>query len=1064
MYSTRTLFLLALSLAVSFTRAQQKINYVNPFIGTEKSDVFTRWGSEGGTYPGAVAPAGYIQLTPETSVQEPYGYYYNDSAIYQFSCLNHKSGFPSGSAGQLYIMPVINPVTFQLKTTKRGYAHANESAMPGYYRVQFTDNNTKAEATTSARCGMFRFSFPPGVLPCIFIGGAGKLENKNNNKVYGSKHHSVVLFDRPFTSVQANDSGKLYTFKQLKGGTSILLKLSASPAGFSSAERNLEVETANKSFDKIRQQNAAGWERLLSVADIEDDNEKNKTIFYTALYHSLLIPWIVSDVDGKYLGRDKKVHITTGKAQYSGFSPWDTFRSLHPLLTLLYADKQKDVLLSLLDIYKQSGNLPVETMTGNHAISIIVDSYLKGIMADSALVYNAIKSNVFTGPFTKKDMRTYIEQQYVPFTRPESVTRTTEYAYDDWCVAQYAKYVMHNEKEYTYFNTRGYNYKSLFHSNSLFLLPRNGNEFKIEPGNTGYKEGDKWIYTYFVPHQARNLVNLLGGDDHFVQRLDSALTHSIISFDNETVFHIPYFFSYANHYTLTQKWINQIAQKRYNNTPGGLPGNDDLGSVSSWYIFSAMGLYPFCPGNPTYTAGVPQFKLIKLRLPNGEQLVIRKKGSGDFVKAVYFNGQRLQQPAVEHALLIKGGELLFEMNQAISEDVFVRAPANSNDNPVIVITDIVPGKSEVLPDEEIVLYFNLRNSGAEGTRIGRLFVDGKPGSKKYSWVKKGEALKDSITFRLYTYGTHAINIDSSTRVYITVVNNGNPDTMAHVERLVVEPVIAAGTMQHIQYTAKNTGGAPRHFNVPVLVNGSLMLTDTVTLHPGEEKSIQSTFLPAGPGLQTVTVANMSEKFKIMEGPLSSVVLDLSLAKLTDDVSGFGNQATMHGNCPVKDSLPLLGKACTIEMASSASLDKMGQSITMMAWIYTTGGDSGQVDILAKGDHHVIQVYKNRMLKFFAGGWARGECDAKLPAGWKNKWHHVAGTCDGKVLRVYIDGKLQTVTPLNSISDLSAPGVWHIGSNEEFPAERNFEGYISKVKIFAAALTPEAINMQMELGH
>ncbi|MBX3256018.1 MAG: GH92 family glycosyl hydrolase [Chitinophagaceae bacterium] len=1067
MYSTKTfVILLSCFIAAASAHAQQKTSFVNPFTGTEKSDVFTRWGSEGGTYPGAVAPSGYIQLTPETSIQEPKGYYYNDSAIYFFSCLNHKSGFPAGSSGQLYVMPVTEPEKFRFGKTKRTFHHTDESATPGYYSVSFPDNKTSVEATTSTRGGIFRFTFARGTIPAIFIGGAGNIENISNKTLYGAKHHSVFIFDQAYSKVLLNDSGSIYIFKPAAAGaTTIILKLSASAVGKTSTERNIEAELKGKSFEYIRQQTNAEWNRLLSVVDIEDSSYRNKSIFYTALYHSLLVPWIISDADGKYMGRDKKVYTATGKDEYAGFSPWDTFRSLHPLLTFLFPGKQRDMVLSLLDFYKQTGNLPTETMTGNHAIAIIVDAYLKGITTkDSLLVYDALKSNIFTGPFRKKDMNTYISEGYVPFTWPESVTRTTEYAYNEWCIGQYAQKVLRNEKDFRYFNGRSYNYRNVFNSGSLFMLPRNKDEFKLDPGNTGYKEGDKWIYTYFVPHQPQDLINILGGEAYFAKRLDSALSNNLIAFDNETVFHVPYFFNYASHPWLTQKWVNNILQNRFNNTPGGLPGNDDLGSVSSWYVFSALGLYPFCPGNPGYTIGSPVFDAATVQLSNGKKLVIRKNGRGAYVKQLYFNQAVSSQTTIPHENLAAGGELVFEMSANPVEDAFTFNTADSS-RPAFSAIKYNLSKSRVLPNEPVQMYFTLRNDGAAGTKVILLTVNGKPYAQKYAMIGHGEEIRDSIPFRLYAYGSRMVGIDSLQPLEIEVINDGRPDTMAAIGHLVLEPVLFPGERQLLQYSAKNQGGATQRFRIPVQLNGKTVLTDTVTLLPGEEKSVQSVIISPFTGMQSIHIGEMKAGFKVAASKVSSSILDLSFKNTGNtsipDASGFGNDATIAGECHIADSLPLLGNNCTVEVQPSPSLNQLKESITMMAWVFTTGGDRKKADLLARGDHHVIQITRNRTVKFFAGGWARGECDAKLPVDWKNKWHHVAGTCDGQVLKVYIDGVLQTTTPLNSKADLSAAGVWNIGSNEEFPSERNFEGYIDKVKIFAAALTEEDIKVIMK---
>jgi putative alpha-1,2-mannosidase len=1048
--------------------AQTNSQYVNPFVGTEKSDVVTKWGSEGGTYPGAVAPSGYIQLTPETSIEAPRGYYYHDTAIYFFSCLNHKSGFPAGSAGQLLVMPVDAPANFKWHAYKRSFSHRNENATPGYYSVIFNDNDTKAEATVSARAGMFRFTFPSKVVPYIFIGGAGEIVEVSGKKMQGSKHRSVFEFSKNYNKVYATDSGYIYSFTPSTAGVTIItLAVSASPAGTASAQKNIDKDVKQTSFELLKKRTAAEWEKLLSVIEINDSSRECKTIFYTALYHSLLVPWIISDVAGNYMGRDGKVYKTIGKNEYGGFSPWDTFRSLHPLITFLYPEKQKDMVLSLLDIYKQTGNLPVETMTGNHAATIIVDSYLKGITVDSALAYKAIKSNILTGPFRRKDMSTYIKENYVPSTLPESVTRTVEYAYNEWSAGQYAQKVMHNSSDFTYFNNKGFNYRQLFNKETLFLLPRSGDEFKNEPGTSGYKEGDKWSYSYFTPHQPRDLVNLLGGNDYFAERLDSALTNDKIIFDNESVFHVPYFFNYAAHHWLTQKWVSHILRDRYHASPGGLPGNDDLGSLSSWYVFSALGIYPFCPGDPVYTVGSPVFHSVKIKLTNGKKMIINKKGAGVYINTVTLNGTVLDQPIVSHAAAASGGVLNFGMSRVPVKNIF--KPHDTNEaipvKPLFTLSDFTISTLQTEPGDIVWIYFSLRNDGAQGTQVISLNVNDKIYSRKYCFAEPNTTRRDSIALRLYLFGKTVININNLAYYTIEVVNTpGNLNAAPEITNLVINPLVKSGDELQVFYSVQNTGGSSQVFIIPLNINNVMVKADSIKLAPGELKEVITRVKTGKGGFQKISIYAATAYCKVYTSVKESILLNLSLQNrekhIIKDVSGFANDAMLTPTCDVSDSLPLFGDSCFAELRPSLSLDKMGEQITMMAWIYTTGGDRKKVDIISKGDHHVLQVSGNRMIKFFAGGWARGECDARLPQDWKNKWHHVAGTCNGRELKIYVDGVLQTTTLLNSKAALSSAGQWNIGSNEEFPNERVFNGYIDHVKIFAEALTEQEIKEVM----
>jgi putative alpha-1,2-mannosidase len=1048
------LFYLLNILAAQLLSAQSNSRYVNPFIGTDKSDVITKWGSEGGTYPGAVAPWGAVQLTPETRMHEPRGYYYSDSLIYFFSCFHHMSGFPNGSAGRFYVMPVADTATFSIGKYASRFKHSNEIARPGYYSVYLQNNNTRVEAAASDRCGVFRFTYPAGIQPFLFV-------SKDRGNI-------AMRFNTTIAEEKTVDNGKILLFKYAPGAPTIIeMQLSSSSVSKESAERNIEKETGTDSFDKVYQKTAAKWEQALAVVSVDDPSEKHKTIFYTALYHSLLVPWVVSDAEGYYRGYDGKIYQSKDHKQYGGFSPWDSFRTLHPLLSLLFPGRQKDMILSLLDIYQQTGHLPTESMTGNHAVNIIVDSWRKGITADSALTYNAIKSNISTGPFLQKDMDIYRKKNYVPFSYPESVTRTVEYAYNDWGLAQFAGKVMKDEVVYTQFQRNSYNYRNLFNADQLFLLPRRDNDFKTEPGTTGYKEGDKWIYSFFVPQHPDDLVNLMGGPAAFSERLDSALRNNVILFDNETVFHLPYFFNKANRPSLTQKWVSAIMAERYNNTPGGLPGNDDLGATSSWFVLSAMGLYPFAPGEPVYTLSTPLFKSLTLHLANGKTLTIQKHGAaatGRYVSSVAFDQTALTSLDIAHDRLMNGGTMDFTVSPTPQDKHFKKAN-DTGLNPIFTITGSRLSKNKVYPGENIRLYYSIRNEGAPATNIITLYANGKAYLKKNCFVNTSQTVSDTIDFQLYHPGKTAIALNNEKPQIINVQHKDIPlSNSIAIRELHVLPLLHPGEMQKVSFFAKNISGDTRSFNIPVTFDSMVLHRIPVTLQPGEEKVYTAEIPVKGNGFKTIKVEKAEASFRICQKPAEALVLDLSMRNdnggIIKDLSGFGNNGKVIGKYQSEDSLVGINEDCFVALSPAPSLDKMGEKITMMGWIYTTGGDNETVDLISKGDHHVIQVSRNRSVKFFAGGWGRGECIAALPQDWKNNWHHIAGVCDGNTLKVYIDGVLQTTTPLTSKTGLSVIGEWNIGRNEEFPSERMFTGYMKGVKIFADALSEEEIRNAM----
>jgi putative alpha-1,2-mannosidase len=1065
---------------LGYTQQKASNAYVDPFIGTTKSNVLTNWGGVGGTYPGAVAPSGSIQISPETRTTGARGYDYSDQVIYYFSCFKHYSGFPEGSSGQVFIMPVQEGKVFEPGQSKRPFSHQQEVAETGYYKVTFSDDKTIAEATTSTRSGIMRFTFPRNTQPQIFIGEAGDLTIASQQSLHGSKGNAVVNFSKDILSTKLLKNGYLITFaKSASAINQIELKISSSTVSYEAAQNNIDKEIHRLTFEELKNQTYEQWRTQLSTVEINDPSEDNKKVFYTALYHSLLLPWVVSDVDGQYSGADGKIHQTSGAQEYGGFYPRDTLRSLHPLLTLLYPDKQKDIILSMLDYYQQTGHLPTESMTGNHAVPILVDSYLKGITSfDRNLAYTAMKKSIMDTPFVKNDLDIYHQKGYVPFSRSESVTRTMEYAYDDWALSQYAKTVMKNDLDYNLLKQRGFNYRNLFHARDLFMLPRQDTAFKVNPGMNGYKEGNKWIYTYFVPHNAKDLVNLLGGKEAFADRLDSALTHKVILYDNETVLHLPYLFNAANRPDLTQKWIRDILTRRFSATPGGLPGNDDLGAMSSAYIFNTMGFFPLSPGKPLYAIGAPLFKSIILHLANHKDLTVTAMNQSvqhKYVKNLIVNNQPYARLSIPHELLVKGGNLNFTMSANAKQawpknrDPIEFSETRTNAN--IKLLSYSVNKKNVNPNEEFQVHFALKNYGSLGTQRITVYINGQPLISKSCLVKPGAMLNDSINCRLYKLGETKIAINATPAKLINVFapkwQVGQPFL---ISQLTVRPMVKLKEKQQLKYTIKNLTGKVQTFKPLITLQSestepglnqavdSVLYKDAISLLPGEQKTLNHAFLTGKTGLQTIKINQKTATFKVYQDASQSLLMDLEFAKRKGtqlpDASGFNNNGTLVGTSTDKTAASklMLGDDSYVEVQNSASLDELGENLSMMAWVYPTRVEKGLTDMLTKGDGHVLQTTDNKTLTFFAGGWGRGDCTVMLPPNWQMNWHHIAGVCKGDLLSVYIDGQLAGSTTVDGIVNLSNTSKWQIGRNEEFPSERVFYGKMDQVKIYDQPLS------------
>jgi len=1057
------------------------LQFVNPFIGTSNTQTASLWGSEGGTYPGAVAPFGFVQLTPETRNGDSKGYNYTDHSILYFSCFNHLTGYPDGSSGMIHIMPVEEEGSVSGGKYSRTFSHQDEEASPGYYRVLFRDNGTMVETTAAERTGMFRFTFPPNTKPKIFLSDLGKTEIISKRMVTGTKGHAIITFSADFNEKEEISGGYMLTFPMKKDEKNILiLKIGISPVDFESTLNNLRFEADTAYFNHFKVQNQQKWKKALSVIEVEDASKVNKTIFYTALYHSMLMPWIISDVKGKYKGADGSVHQVKGKNQYGGFSAWDTFRSLHPLLCLIAPDRQQDMVLSMLDDFEQSGSLPIGPMTGNHVIPIIVDSYLKGIHGfDKELAYKAMKSCLVSA-MGSVDFSAYCQLGYVPASCSESVTKTVEFAYDDWALSQFAGKVMNDQKEYSRLLNRSSNYKNLFHAQGMALLPRLGNKFNLTPGSTGYKEGDHWSYSMFVPQDPIGLVNLFGGDTEFSAHLDSALTMQFILFDNEPVLHVPYLFNYSNRPDLTQRWVRNLMQTHYTTAPGGLPGNDDHGAMSSWYVFSAMGLYPVSPGRPIYDLGSPLFNKVVIHLQNGKNWIINSKNNEKdrpVVRKTLLNGESYHKLWISHTIIMQGGEVTFEMDKGpepgkFSSDCF-KEPDESTKLSDFNLTGVFKSQKKVAPDELFYVPFILQNRGSKGTKIVRLFVDDKEFARKNILVDEKSTVIDSIGCRLYPVGNRSIRIDQFPEHKVEVIQrflNSSPGIQ--IVDLKCPKIFKKNSPIDYRIVVQNKWGIKLKESIPVSADDSVYQEEVVTLEPGEIKTIERTQTFKSKGIHKLQVGAKLIRIYVYGDDTDSKIIDINTNNKTIgdtifDRSALLNNALIHRN---SDDLNHFFQGIQTdslnyaEFAGAESLDNPQEKITVMAWIKPLPGNNQLSDIITKGDFIALQASGNKSLSWFAGGWGRGSISADLPDNWVNNWHHIAGVADGRYLKLYIDGVESAGTTIDRTANFASHAHWMIGRNEEFPDQRFFNGFVDHFKIFAEPLTEAEIKEEMEKGN
>ena len=687
--------------------------YVNPFIGT---------GGHGHTYPGATLPFGMMQLSPDTRLtgwDGCSGYHYTDSVIYGFSH-THLSGTGVSDYGDLLLMPHSKTQTPSLEYTayKSTFDKNTEKATAGYYEVLLKEGNINVALSTTARCGIHQYTFPKGGLQNVLLDLqhrdqllAANLEIVDEQTVRGMRRSNAwasdqhfyfyLKFSKPFTkqTLLKNDKEEIVNaqFNFENSEQELLVKVGISSVSMEGAQKNLEQEIPDWNFETVRNAAKKTWEKELQKVDVEGGTNDQKTIFYTALYHSFLAPNLFMDVDGQYRGTDLKVHQAKGFDNYTIFSLWDTFRGTHPLYTILQRKRTADFIKTFLAQYEQGGQLPIWELAGNytgcmigyHSVSVIADAYAKGIqdfdtqLALEAMKHSATQDHLGLSFYKEKGFMACDEEA-------ESVSKTLEYAYDDWCIAQFAK-ATGKDSVYQEYMERAQGYKNLYDPTSNFLRGRiHGGWFApFEPSevNFNYTEANGWQYTLFAPQDIQGLIKLMGGPNTFENKLDELFStestlegrHQVditgligqYAHGNEPSHHVAYLYNYIQKPWKTQEKIHQIMEEMYQNAPDGLSGNEDCGQMSSWYNLSAMGFYSVTPGSDYYALGAPTFEKVSLNLENGKQFVVQAKNlsaTNIYVQSVQLNGKAHNLSYLKHDAIMNGGELVFEMgNQANKE-------------------------------------------------------------------------------------------------------------------------------------------------------------------------------------------------------------------------------------------------------------------------------------------------------------------------------------------------------------------------------------------------------------
>jgi len=708
-------------------------SYVNPIIGT--GEIPEAMGG-GHTYPGVGYPFGMTQWTAQTNIHGDWGvpYYYEDGVIQGIRGTHYPSGSCMDDYGAVTVMPIVGELKVDPEVRASKFSHDNEIAKPYYYKVLLDDYGITSEHTATNRCAIFQFTYPksdesyilvsPTELVNSLIGEGYVKINMSNNEVvgYNSKGggwrnsipspfagYFVAKFDRKFsnygtwnsekininsTEAKGTDSVGAFVKFSTKQGDKVKLKVCSSFIDVAQARDNMAKEIPSWDMDEVINKTKKIWDDQLNKIAVRGGSKEQKTIFYTSLYHAMLLPREFSEYGRYYSPFDGKIH---QGVYYDDFSMWDTFRAEHPLLTILEPERSIDMIKTLISMYEEGGWIPKwpnpyysNDMIGTHSDSIITDAYLKGLRDfDINRAYEGMYKHATVEvtremwdetPFEGRPMlNLYKEMGYIPADvqsnvgrkRKEQVSQTLEYAYDDWCLAQLAKALGKNS-DHEMFLKRSKNYINVFDKSVGFVRGRTKAGDWVEPFDPKehydyLTEGNPWQYSWFAPQDIEGLINLMGGPELFVNKLDEFFQSGQYWHGNEPSHHIVYLYNYAGAPWKTQERVREIMGSEYKLIPAGLSGNDDAGQMSAWYVFSAMGFYPVTPGSNLYSIGTPLFDEVTIKLDDYYDnnkfriIAINNSENNKYIQRAFLNGRLLDSPFISHEDIVKGGNLIFIM-------------------------------------------------------------------------------------------------------------------------------------------------------------------------------------------------------------------------------------------------------------------------------------------------------------------------------------------------------------------------------------------------------------------
>ncbi len=1058
--------------------------------------------------------------------------------------------FPSGSCmcdyGAFELMVVTGSLKFLPEDRKSVFSHSNENATPYYYSVHLDTWNVDVEMTATTRCAVFRFTFHEATTAYFIVDtlgvnhGGGVSIDTGNRKITGWDNdrykdsftgYFSLQFDTSFddygvwnrdgtsnsgtTSASwTSNAGGAYVAINVVAGQQVIVKAGTSFVSIAKADSNLSNEVSSLDFDTVMANLKSTWENYLSKIEVVSAPEDKKKMLYTALYHILLLPRIFTDHDGQY--RSPYNNNTYYGNYYSDYSIWDTYRGVHTLFCLLYPDENSKFIEGLLRVYQEGEWLPkwpnpyyTNVMIGTHADSIIAEAKIKGIsiwdedLAYEALIKDANVSTYYsggggttTGPVlyqARWALDSYLAHHYVSadWNKPadgytQAVSRTLEYAYDDYCVARMAQ-ALGKTDDYETFLNRSFWYRNLFDPETGFMRPRHDDGSWYEPFDPAvsclggyYTESTPWVYTFHVQHDPQGLLNLFGGKEEFTEKLDEFFDGGFFDPTNEPSMHIPYLYVWAGKPWKTQYRVHEAISNYFGTEPlSGLPGDEDCGQMSAYLLFSMLGFYPVSPVDTYYVIGTPMLEKVVLHLPNGKDFTIVAHDVSDtniYIQKAELNGSPLERAWITHDEIMNGGTLEFWMGPQPNKNWGADnpPPSASDGEPVFEVTDVHISKQVAVAGEPIVAVAHVKNTKfAVGTFDFEVKLGDKVlSSKKFvfgpSGTPDGDDEQDlSVEFTIYVPGTYDLQIAG--KHLRVVVNAGAPKLV--YKSLSVERDGLDNLTFHINLA--NEGGWWASDSLSVKLDGVTVAEETVEVSPGESKSeslqvenvkggnhtlkvtgFDSTYIkvPGGVSLfkgEPFWLDGLSFYLPLDEGSGNETRDEVSLS--TGDIQGSASWTSgKYGK-----ALQFDGSSSYIEFENCPALNPT-KSISVEAWIYPVDWN-GNRRILQKGvnDNQYRFLAEGGVFKFDIYG--VGTVTAPLPS--SGTWHHVVGVYSGDngTMEIWVDGVrtgqiVVTPAPIPVTDD-----PLYVGTKTPFaPPGDHFYGTIDEVRIYSRALKPEEI--------